>query len=59
MSVKLIASFLEPAGKNRVKEHKITITEASPLMATMTLERFLDKFNPGCHTFRCTMESSK
>ena len=59
MSVKLIASFLEPSGKDKVKQHKITITEATPLVATMTLERFLDKFTPKCHTFRCSMETVK
>lgn len=59
MKVKLIASFLEPSGKGKVKLHSITITEATPLIATLTLERFLDGFYPGCHTFRSSMESSK
>lgn len=59
MKVKLIASFLEPMGKDKVKSHNITITEATPLIATMTLERFLDSFTPKCYNFQCSMESKK
>ncbi len=59
MTVHLIASFAEPAGKNHAKPHTLNIHEATPLIACMTLERFLEKFTPKCYNLKVSMESSK
>lgn len=49
-------SFLEKAGKDKVKLHKLEDTSISIFLALSTVERFMDKFTPQkCHTLKISI----
>ena len=55
MIYRVRASFIESVGKMKIKPHKIDRLEETPLLAVMTLERFLDEFNEKCYDFHASI----